>query len=277
MEGFSPPQHCRHLHSSLEPPSSRTRFPPFAPPSRNEQRAISLLLNACHKSPRAPSRSLPPPSLVPNLSPLPPTATLSRIARSLALLLFVFLCLSLFLSRFLPCFTTSPPPKLLRFYNFVSPLFLSLYLSTSLSLSFPRRLNFSLLCFIAFILLRLFFVLSFPPYPASSFAIVSTSNGKKTEKTARGVLVSHFFRHCLKKNNDERERGRAGKISSLASEVASFHFYEPFLPHLAFSLSSRIIFAALLRNFLPRHVLIRSRNRGRSEGKKRIPEDTQAR
>lgn len=49
--------------SSLEPPSSPTRFPPpLTPPSRNEQRAISLLLNACHKSPRAPSRSflLPP-------------------------------------------------------------------------------------------------------------------------------------------------------------------------------------------------------------------------
>lgn len=105
----------------------------------------------------------------------------------------------------------------------VSSLSISISFYLSLSLSFPRRLNFSLLCFIAFILLRLFFVLSFPPYPASSFAIASTSNGKKTEKTARGVLVSHFFRHCLKKNNNERERGGRGEniILGIGSSILS--------------------------------------------------------
>lgn len=72
--------------SILEPPSSPTRFPPpLAPPRRNEQRAISLLLNACHKSPRAPSRSPSPPASILQLFHPPPCR------------------------GSLPCFTSSPP------------------------------------------------------------------------------------------------------------------------------------------------------------------------
>lgn len=55
---------------SKPPCGSRQRLPH---PSRNEQRAISLLLNACHKSPRAPSTPpLPSYALSTSHPPLPP-------------------------------------------------------------------------------------------------------------------------------------------------------------------------------------------------------------
>lgn len=95
------------------------------PPWRNEQRAISLLLNACHKSPRAPSRSPSPCTHPPALPP----ATLSR---------------------FSPLFHLFFPED--STLTCTTPHLVSCFL----------RLNFSALCFIAFIL-RAFFV-SFPFY-----------------------------------------------------------------------------------------------------------------
>lgn len=72
------PSSCASNNRVETPCGSRQRLPH---PSRNEQRAISLLLNACHKSPRAPSTpplpsnilstpSTPSPSSSIRLSPL---------------------------------------------------------------------------------------------------------------------------------------------------------------------------------------------------------------
>lgn len=126
--------------SSLEPPSSPTRFPPpLTPPSRNEQRAISLLLNACHKSPRAPSRSFL----------LPP----------------------------IPISSTSYPVEAL---SLVSPLLPPE--DSTLACTTPRLLshflNFSPLCFIAFIL-RISFVPFSPYFAFSSIAFIDKR--KKTK------------------------------------------------------------------------------------------------
>lgn len=64
----SAPSSC--ASESKPPCGSRQRLPH---PSRNEQRAISLLLNACHKSPRAPSTPpLPSYALSTSHPPLPP-------------------------------------------------------------------------------------------------------------------------------------------------------------------------------------------------------------
>ena len=75
-----------------------TRFPSLPHPSRNEQRAISLLLNACHKSPRVPSAPLPPCPSVSTYHPIP--------SSSLSAFLFFSLSLSLVPST---TFVLSPP------------------------------------------------------------------------------------------------------------------------------------------------------------------------
>lgn len=77
---------CASNNRVETPCGSRQRLPH---PSRNEQRAISLLLNACHKSPRAPSTP-----------PLPSTSPPSRHSPSLFLLLLHIFLLSTF---FPPC------------------------------------------------------------------------------------------------------------------------------------------------------------------------------
>lgn len=100
---------CASNNRVETPCGSRQRLPH---PSRNEQRAISLLLNACHKSPRAPSTP-----------PLPSTSPPSRHSPSL-FLLFLHPCLSplnvlpslhapLPKLSFLPSF----PPRYTRFFS----------------------------------------------------------------------------------------------------------------------------------------------------------------
>lgn len=185
--------------SSLEPPSSPTRFPsPLAPPWRNEQRAISLLLNACHKSPRAPSRS-------PSPCAHPPPATLSR---------------------FSPLF------------HLFSPEGSTLTRTTSHLVSCFLWLNFSALCFIAFIL-RIFFV-SFLSYPGFLPSHWRLKKRKRKWRTHR-VPILHFLR--LKKNNDKMV---------LSPRRTLLCFYTPFL----FFPSSRSLF---LHDFLLYRVLIRLR------------------
>lgn len=145
--------------SSLEPPLSPTRFPPpLTPPSRNEQRAISLLLNACHKSPRAPSRSFLPPSLSGHhlFHPLP--------------------C-----RGFLPCFTSSSPED--STLTRTTPRLLSHFL------------NYSPLCFIVFIL-RISFVPFSSYFASSSIALAFTDERGKTKnaQNAHSVLFTSLFR-----------------------------------------------------------------------------------
>lgn len=91
--------HHHHRARLRAPPTTSnprvgpTRFPSLPHPSRNEQRAISLLLNACHKSPRA--TPCPASPLVHRLhlppAPGPPLILLSislPLSSSLALLTF---------------------------------------------------------------------------------------------------------------------------------------------------------------------------------------------
>lgn len=130
--------------------------PLHPPPWRNEQRAISLLLNACHKSPRAPSRS-------PSSRAHPPPATLSR---------------------FSPLF------------HLFSPEDSTLTCTTPHLVSCFLWLNFSALCFIAFIL-RVFFV-SFPSYPGFLPSHWRLKKRKRKWRKRR-VPILHFLRHLKRK------------------------------------------------------------------------------
>lgn len=174
---------------------------PCIPPWRNEQRAISLLLNACHKSPRAPSRSSSPCA-----HPLaPPSATLSR---------------------FSPLF------------HLFSPEDSTLTCTTPHLLFCFLRLNFSALCFIAFILTSSLYL--FPPI-LRFFHLVAIyrKEGENRERTDSAYSALFTVRHYLKKNNNKR-----------ISEWCAF------LRHF-FLLSSRSLF---LHNFLLYRVLICLRN-----------------
>lgn len=141
--------------SNLEPPLSPTRFPPpLTPPSRNEQRAISLLLNACHKSPRAPSRS----SLLPSHP-----ATIS---------------------------STRYPVEA---FSLVSPLLppegSTLTCTTPRLLS--HFLNFSPLCFIVFILRISFVPFS---SSSIALAFTDEREETKNARNAHSVLFTSLFR-----------------------------------------------------------------------------------
>lgn len=152
--------------SSLEPPSSPTRFPPpLAPPWRNEQRAISLLLNACHKSPRAPSRSPSPPRPSSISSTRHPVEVLSLVS---------------------PLLPRRLHPHL---HNSASRLLLSpaQFLCTMFHRFYPPRL----LC--------IFSLLSYVSYTALTF-----KEARKRKSRTHRVPILHFLRHYLKKNNDER-------------------------------------------------------------------------
>lgn len=147
--------------SSLEPPLSPTRFPPpLTPPSRNEQRAISLLLNACHKSPRAPSRSslsLPirPPSL--------PPATLSRLS---------------------PLFHLFSPQRLHpHLYDSASSLSLSQFLFTMFHRFYPPYLLRTF-----FLLLRVLF------YRVGTDTFTDGREKTKNAQNAHSVLFTSLFR-----------------------------------------------------------------------------------
>lgn len=161
-----------------EPPCAPPRAPPPVPPAasnphrvplgshhplhlpwRNEQRAISLLLNACHKSPRAPSRSPSLPAPIFHLFHPPPCR------------------------GSLPCFTSSPPktpPSLaqLRISSLAFSGSISLHYVSSLLSSAPS--------------LYLFYLLSC----VSSTALTSKEEKEKMEnaQNAYSALFTSLFK-----------------------------------------------------------------------------------
>lgn len=93
---------------SKPPCGSRQRLPH---PSRNEQRAISLLLNACHKSPRAPSTPPMPSPRATLPSPLHPSFSSQRSSHPSRRIR----------THHSRSFPSSPPPRYTRFFSLPRP------------------------------------------------------------------------------------------------------------------------------------------------------------
>jgi len=149
-------------------PTTPCTTPSQPPPlERNEQRAISLLLNACHKSPRAPSRPLSP-------SPTPSSAHHHPVE-----MLSLSLSVSLSLYLVSPLLPWKIPPSLTRVP--ASPLSLSRLGSISLHCV-------SSLLFSARLLRALFFPLSH--HASSSATLASKGKGKRTR---REMLILRFL------------------------------------------------------------------------------------
>lgn len=189
------------------PLGSHPSHPPRGTSNEQFHYCLTPVINL-HGRPLALPPPLPPPGPRAHpTSPLPPTTTLSRLARSRSR--------SLSLS-FTPLFHLSPPEDLLpRFHDFVSflSLRLSYFLVGSISLHYVSSLLSS-----ASSSFHLFHLIPRPPPPAS--------NGEKTERTRR-VLVSHFLRHCLKKNNDEKGASPFGEVASLRCSYAPYFLAWP--------------------------------------------------
>jgi len=162
-------------------PTTPCTTPSQPPPlERNEQRAISLLLNACHKSPRAPSRSpsrpLSPPSQLLHLFRPPPPR---RDALSLSLSLFLFTLFHLFSPGRLHPRSRESPRLRSRF------LASAQFLSTVFHRFYSRRL------------LRALFSLSLSHHASSSATLAS----KEEEEEDAECSFCAFY--SLKKNDDQ--------------------------------------------------------------------------